>query len=332
MKNLTLFLALSLSIVLIIVSCEKDVVSPTPTNLGNNTNPTPTSQITKFFDENLEDEIEIFNETSSPVSQIITTENNLMIQYDNNTFTYSDGTPVNGAFTIEVVDALTKKEMMKINRPTFTNDGRLLVSGGIIYLNATQGNEQLSINDDNPVIVNIPTDTETEMDFFTGSFDENEDFGWDLSLEDSINIINNESDSIIFDIIGQQSMFSYSFTMDSIGWINCDFFYDSNEPQTGVNVVLPDGYNGSNTVVFIYYNDINSVANMDDYDNDSNFDLGNGYTTPIGMDISFVIISEVDGSFFYNIVSTTITDNHVENIDSLIEVDEDELQDIIDNI
>ena len=131
---------------------------------------------------------------------------------------------------------------------------------------------------------------------------------------------------------GEIGFFNYNFTMDSIGWINCDYFYNSTDPLTGVNVILPDDHNGSNTLIFIYYSDINSVANMHDYDNDSNFDLGSGYSTPVGMDITFVTISEIDSIFYYNLTNTTLTNNHVEEINSLTPVSEEDLQTIIDNL
>jgi hypothetical protein len=221
--------------------------------------------------------------------------------------------------------------MMMLNRPTFTNDGQLLVSGGIIYLDANQNGQQLSINDSQPVMVSIPANNITEMDFFDGSLDGNNDFGWDLSLEDTVTIVTMEEDST-FNPNGQGNMFSYNFTMDSIGWINCDYFYNSGDPLTEVNVVLPDGYNGSNSIVFIYYSNINSVANMHDYDNDSNFDLGSGYSTPIGMDVTFVTISELDSMFYFNVTNSTITDNHLEEINILTPVSEQDLQTIIDNL
>ena len=71
---------------------------------------------------------------------------------------------------------------------------------------------------------------------------------------------------------------------------------------------------------------------MHDYDNDSNFDLGSGYSTPVGMDITFVTISEIDSIFYYNLTNTTLTNNHVEEINSLTPVSEEDLQTIIDNL
>jgi hypothetical protein len=308
-------------------SCDKN---ESTVILPNNISPTISSQIQAYFAENIIDETEQFIVSPSVSYQTISTSNNFNVSFGPNTFAYSNGSSVSGNFTIEIIDALTKKEMMMLNRPTFTNSGQLLVSGGVIYLNAHQNGQQLSINDNEPVMVSIPSNNNNdEMQFFDGSFDGNNDFGWDLSLEDTITIADVDS---TFNGNGEFNFFSYNFTMDSIGWINCDYFYNSNEPLTGINVILPEQYNGSNTYIFIYYSDINSVANMNDYDNDSNFDLGSGYSTPVGMDVTFVTISEIDSSFYYNLTNATITDNHVEEIESLTAVSEQELQTIIDNL
>ena len=76
--------------------------------------------------------------------------------------------------------------MMMINRPTFTHSGQLLVSGGVVYLNATQNGQQLSINDSEPVSVSIPTQDYVAMTFH-GSFDDNQGgFGWDESEDDTV--------------------------------------------------------------------------------------------------------------------------------------------------
>ena len=102
----------------------------------------------------------------------------------------------------------------------------------------------------------------------------------------------------------------------SIGWINCDYFYGTGDPLTGVQVELPDTFNGSNSAVFIYYSNLNSVASLWDSDEDGVFDLGSTYATPIGQNISFVVISEINGSFYFTIVNATIVNGHYEIISS----------------
>ncbi|MDA7768089.1 hypothetical protein N8904_00035 [Flavobacteriales bacterium] len=317
MKNSLSVVVLVFVVLFTFNSCDKETeVIVIPSTI----NPTPVSELTKFFEDNLEDATQTININPSS-TQTFTSNKGIVYSFESTTFTNSVGVAVSGNITIELIEALTKKEMMLINKPTFTHSGELLVSGGVVYLNATQNGQQLSINDNNPITVNIPTDNYIPMDFFDGSFDSQGGFGWDESEDDTV--ITNTAGN---DTTEQGFWFSFDFEIDSIGWINCDYFYNSGDPLTQVEVILPDTFNGDNSAVFIYYDDINSVASLNDYDADGTFDLGANYSTPIGMDVSFVVISESNGSYFYTIVSTTIVQDHVQIIASLTEVTEAELE------
>ena len=81
----------------------------------------------------------------------------------------------------------------------------------------------------------------------------------DESEDDTVTINTNNDGQ---DTTWLENIFSYNFEIDSIGWINCDYFYNSTDPLTQVEVVLPDTFNGNNSAVFIYYSDINSVASL----------------------------------------------------------------------
>ena len=191
----------------IFISCEKED-SPTII-IDNNISPTLSSQLNKFFEDNNNEATQLHSvSSSSNIQTIYTNTHNYSISFGPSTFNYSNGTPVSGDFTIEIIEAISKKEMMMLNRPTFTNDGQLLVSGGIIYLNAMQGNQQLSINDANPVIVSIPTNEYVEMELFDGSFDEN-NTGWDTS-EDTVTIVIQDDST---NVPGGNGFFSYNFSM-----------------------------------------------------------------------------------------------------------------------
>lgn len=316
-----LFFTLVFFAVLTFNSCEKETeVIVLPSNI----NPTPTSEIHKFFEDNLEDATQTVSIDLSS-NQTFISNKGISYTFGANTFTNSSGMAVSGTITLELIEALTKKEMMMINKPTFTHSGELLVSGGVVYLNATQNGQQLSINDNYPISVSIPTNNSNpSMDFFDGSFNDEGGFGWDESEDDTVTINTNANDTI-----EQNFWFSLDFEIDSIGWINCDYFYNSGDPLTQVEVVLPDTFNGDNSAVFIYYDDINSVASLNDYDTDGTFDLGVNYSTPVEMDVSFVIISESNDSYYYAIVDASITQDHIEIIGSLTEVTEAELEVII---
>ncbi|MBL6657512.1 MAG: hypothetical protein ISR00_03415 [Flavobacteriales bacterium] len=323
MKKILSILTLTSIALFTFNSCEKETeVIVLPSTIS----PTPTSEINKFFEDNLENATQTVNINPS-TSQTFTSNKGITYTFNTYTFVNSSGVAVSGNIDIELIEALTKKEMMLMNRPTFTHSGDLLVSGGIVYLNATQNGQQLSIDDNNPVSVSIPTNSYVSMDFFDGSFNNEGGFGWDESVDDTVITNTNANDST-----GQESWFSFDFEIDSIGWINCDYFYNSGDPLTQVQVVLPDTFNGDNSAVFIYYDDINSVASLSDYDTDGTFDLGANYSTPVGMDVSFVVISESNGSYFYALVNATIALDHIEIIGSMTEVTEAELEIILNNL
>ncbi|MGC6469924.1 MAG: hypothetical protein ACON4E_01475 [Flavobacteriales bacterium] len=320
MKKYILISSVIVFAMLVFVSCEKESeVIVLPANIS------PSSQadlLEKFFDDNLVDATQSITVNTSSTNSF-TSNKGISYTFGSNTFITPSGNPVSGNFTIEVIEALTNNEMLMLNRPTFTHSGELLVSGGVVYLNATQNGQQLSINDSEPVTVSIPTEDYLQMDFFDGSFDSIGNFGWDESEDDTV--LTNTGNGNQNDTTNFESFF-LDFEIDSIGWINCDYFYNSGDPLTGVQVVLPDTFNGENTAVFIYYNDINSVASLSDYDTDGTFDLGAGYSTPVNMDVTFVVVAESNGSYLYALANATITQDHVEIIGSLTEVTEAELE------
>ena len=275
-------------------------------------NPTPTNSIIAFFDNNLESEKQTFTINPS-TDYMVTGVNGTTLFFNENTFEDMSGNTVSGPIEIEMIETQSNKDMLLWNLPTTTTDGQLLFSGGIVYVNVSQGGNQLSINDNAPIQASVPSDNYIAMDYFTGSEDNNGRFGWEL--DDTDTVTTNTADSTNWNT-NFGGMFTFDFTIDSIGWINCDYFYGIGDPLTGVQVELPDSFNGSNSAVFIYYSNLNSVASLYDSDEDGVFDLGWSYATPIGQNISFVVISEINGSFYYAIVNTTIVNGHYEIISS----------------
>ena len=309
MKTIKLLFGTALIVSLVLVACKKEdpevIVLPPIDNL------TPTSSIGAFFDNNLESEKQTF--TINPTTDyMVTGVNGTTLFFNANTFEDMNGNTVSGPVEIEMIETQSNKDMLLWNRPTTTTSGELLVSGGIVYVNVSQGGNQLSINDNAPIQASVPSDNYIAMDYFTGSEDNDGRFGWEL--DDTDTVTTNTADTTNWNPNGG-GLFTFDFTIDSIGWINCDYFYGT-DPLTGVQVELPDSFNGSNSAVFIYYSNLNSVASLYDSDEDGVFDLGWSYATPIGQNISFVVISEINGSFYYSIVNATIVNGHYEIISS----------------
>ena len=311
MKIIKLLFVIALIFSVVLVACKKE--DPEVIVLPPIDNPTPTSSISTFFDNNLESEIQIFTINPS-TNYMVTGINGTTLFFNANTFEDMNGNTVSGPIEIEMIETQSNKDMLLWNRPTTTTNGQLLVSGGIVYVNVSQGGNQLSINDNAPIQASVPSNNYIAMDYFTGSEDNDGRFGWEL--DDADTVITNTADTTNWNPNGG-GLFTFDFTIDSIGWINCDYFYGIGDPLTGVQVELPDTFNGSNSAVFIYYSNLNSVASLWDSDEDGVFDLGSTYATPIGQNISFVVISEINGSFYYAIVNATILNGHYEIISSM---------------
>lgn len=310
MKTIKLLFGTALIVSIVLVACQKE--DPEVIVLPPIDNPTPTNSIIAFFDNNLESEKQTFTINPS-TDYMVTGVNGTTLFFNENTFEDMSGNTVSGPIEIEMIETQSNKDMLLWNLPTTTTDGQLLFSGGIVYVNVSQGGNQLSINDNAPIQASVPSDNYIAMDYFTGSEDNNGRFGWEL--DDTDTVTTNTADSTNWNT-NFGGMFTFDFTIDSIGWINCDYFYGIGDPLTGVQVELPDSFNGSNSAVFIYYSNLNSVASLYDSDEDGVFDLGWSYATPIGQNISFVVISEINGSFYYAIVNTTIVNGHYEIISS----------------
>jgi hypothetical protein len=201
-----------------------------------------------------------------------------------NSFVDASGNPVTGNVDIELIVALDNKDMLMLNRPTVTNNGELLISGGIIYINATKMGEQLQIAE--PLTTEMPNITGGNASFslWTGNTTDNGDFVW---TEDTTNTVWADS--------------SYYFDLDTIGWTNLDAVADLGQGIiTGddLSIVLPSGLNGNNSAVMAYFSNINSFAAIYDSNTDGTFELG-GYNMPIGANPQFVVISMVNNVWSY---------------------------------
>ena len=88
--------------VLFFFSCEKETETETiilPSNINSNPN---SSQINKFFEDNLDEATQTINVNSSASYQSITSDKGIVYTFGSNTFINTLGNPVSGNFTIEL--------------------------------------------------------------------------------------------------------------------------------------------------------------------------------------------------------------------------------------
>lgn len=96
-----------------------------------------------------------------------------ILKINANTFVDSAGHPVQGAIEIQLKEALTQVDIL-MSGLTTTTDGKTLETGGMIYVNATQGGKQLRIADGDIIGVAIPSaNVRKGMSVFKGVEDSN---------------------------------------------------------------------------------------------------------------------------------------------------------------
>lgn len=105
-----------------------------------------------------------------------------------------NGNPAKGEVKIELAEALTIEDMVTSNLTT-TSNGKLLQTGGMLYLNATANGEPLHIDTTKPLRIEIPTDTKIEgMQAYRGIRDSAGNMNWvdPVPLIDYLSTVNLE--------------------------------------------------------------------------------------------------------------------------------------------
>lgn len=109
---------------------------------------------------------------------VVEGENGTILVMPKGCFKNSQGETVTNNIKVELAEALSLDQMLLSNLTT-TSNGKLLETDGMIYLNATSNGEQLTIDKDNPVYIEIPTDKRKPgMMAYKGIRDENGNMDW----------------------------------------------------------------------------------------------------------------------------------------------------------
>jgi hypothetical protein len=114
--------------------------------------------------------------------QVVVGEKGTKITFYSNSFKKKDGTILtSGNVKIVLQEMLTGSEMILANKTT-TSDGKLLVSGGQIYIKAYIGSEELLVNKASKPQVDIPAKTMDNMEMFLGNTKENDSIKGDTVI------------------------------------------------------------------------------------------------------------------------------------------------------
>ena len=100
-----------------------------------------------------------------------------------NSFTYADGSPVQGEVHVELREALSFEDIVKGNLQTITDKGELLQTGGMIQVQAYSNGKNLKIKESKSIDVMVPNKNKVEgMKYFSGK-EENGIIEWTDPIE-----------------------------------------------------------------------------------------------------------------------------------------------------
>lgn len=252
------------------------------------------------------------------------------------------GNTITGNIEVELLEIYSKADMLLMNKTTMgllpNGNHAMLVSGGQISLNAYQNGEELEI--DGTLTVLFPVDnmnsTTTDMELFTADCCNNDCDGivcaddvW-VEKEDTTNPVTGQGGLFVENIGGDN--FYYALISD-FGWTNIDRFYSFTGPKTTLLVDAPAGYDNTNCAIYLSYDGEESgLASLDKYLPATDLFTEHYGEIPVGQEVTFIIISIVEGEYSYSTKSATIAAGETVILDPLVATTEADLKTAIENL
>ena len=313
-----IFFSILVLMLSVLVACKKEpnVVTPSANHFingggggggGGNTN-----SILDFFMANaVKNQSFIINLTDSNATIVGTSgtnvtflKNSLLLQ----------GQVYTGDIKISMTEIYDQLNMILSDKTTLTTDGKSLISGGQIYMNATTIDGQpLQIRDSSFFLVKMPIDSalQSGMTSFSGSIDTSGNVQWLRSNPDTAKAFT--ADPLDFDSTWYKNLnpvfyytsSQYIFTVNKLGWINCAKFWKINAKiNIGVTCISPCTIR--NTRVFVTYRNTNSAAGC--YHNGTAF-MANGVPAGYAATIVAIGYDDGDGKQYFSVKDTTASNN-----------------------
>jgi hypothetical protein len=117
-------------------------------------------------------------ELNADIDNVVEGENGTILILPKGCFKNAKGEIVTEKIIVELSEALSVEEMLLSNLTT-TSNGNLLETDGMIYVNVTANGEQLTINKENPIHIEIPTNKrKAGMMAYKGLRDGNGNMNW----------------------------------------------------------------------------------------------------------------------------------------------------------
>ncbi len=322
MKNLKRLSLLALTVVLVISSCRKDdddttVVEPSQLEAD--------VALIKTFMNNNRKAAEHFI-VDAAAGGFFTTEDGSLFQVLPNSFTTQSGASVTGDIDIAVQEFNQVSEMIFADKPTVTDDGKILISAGEFFITATNNGNELVAETD-AISVSILRDTTqgnlAEMSLWGGDTSSYTTYaGYDYQnvhqfLAEPL-VIN---PGVLWSRVGFVSVTpnTYEMVFDSINnWTNCDALYSDPRPKTTLLCYMDHfndstvnvGYSIQPSMLYFKPSTFNSVIKLYNVilDPPAGYEgfLSYQNAMPIGLSGDFLAVTSEGGKLYAELKTATI--------------------------
>lgn len=249
-----------------------------------------------------------FTATAGTGTITLTSAKGVVITLNGNALT-KNGSPVTGAIDITFIELFDKGNMLITNKPTMgiMADGNrsLLKSGGEFFIQASQGGVDLVST--GSIQLKVPANLTGALDpamiLWNGVIDDNGNLAW----ADARNAAGTAGKG------GVEAMQNnYYVTFGNFGWTNVDKFYSDPRPRTTILADAPDGYDNTNSAIYLSYDGEgqNALAKLDTYTAAGLFSEHYGQI-PIGLACHVIFATEDNGQWRYAIKAVTVAANDV---------------------
>ena len=302
-KNLKHILGTLLMTAILFTSCSKNdsddldiIVRATAEDFNN------------LKEEALENLTQNFEFDAADGGITLTSDKGVNIYLNTNCLTLN-GNAVTGTIDLEFVELFEKGNMLTTNKPTMgvlpNGDKALLISGGEFFIEATQNGVALETNCGFQML--IPADltggVDNDMILWNGEIDADGNLAWEEDKRDAAG----QGEGGVF----AEGNNYYGF-FQSFGWSNVDRFYNDPRPKTTILVGVPEGYDNTNSSVYISYDgEETGLANLDTYDAGTGLFSEHYGQIPIGLECHIIFATEDGDDWKYAIKAVTIAENDV---------------------
>jgi hypothetical protein len=106
---------------------------------------------------------------------------------------------------------------------------------------------------------------------------------------------------------------NYYVTFGNFGWTNVDKFYSNPRPRTTILADAPEGYDNTNSAIYLSYDGEgqNALAKLDTYDSNTGLFSEHYGQIPIGLACHVIFATAENGQWRYAIKAVTVAANDV---------------------